>query len=50
MDLSGRLIEQVQLSGAEYSYSGTKLNAGIYFVKVSTEGREEAVQKIIITE
>jgi len=49
-DVSGRLVEQVQLIGTEYSYSGAKLNAGIYFVKVISANRDEAVQKIIIAE
>lgn len=48
-DVSGRVIEQKQFDGIEYSYSGTKLNAGMYFVKVSTADKEEIVRKIIIT-
>jgi poly(3-hydroxybutyrate) depolymerase len=49
-DLSGRLVASTQPNGTEYSYSGSKLNAGIYFVKVAAANREEAVQKIIITD
>ena len=49
-DLSGRLVTSILLNGTEYSYSGAKLNAGIYFVKVTTANMEEAVQKIVITD
>jgi hypothetical protein len=48
-DLTGKLVEQVQLTGTEYSYPG-KLNAGVYFVKVISADNEEAVQRIIITD
>jgi hypothetical protein len=48
-DLSGRVVETAQMNGTEYSYNGTKLNSGIYFVKVMAADKEEAVQKIIIT-
>jgi hypothetical protein len=49
-DLSGRLIEEVQFNGTEYSFSRPKLNAGVYFVKVTAANKEEAVKKIIITD
>jgi acetyl esterase/lipase len=49
-DLSGRVVEKVQMKGTEYLYSGAKLNAGIYFVKATASNKEEEVQKIIITD
>ncbi len=49
-DVAGRLVEQAKVNGSEYFYNGTRLKAGIYFVKIIWTNREEVVQKIIVTE
>jgi poly(3-hydroxybutyrate) depolymerase len=50
-DLSGRIIEKTAMvNGTAYSYDKANLDAGIYFVRVVSGNREEAVQKIIIAD